>query len=257
MLKTQPGAARASTLSQLRILEQQLSVWRAELDRLNAHFAAWRAGTLVQHVTQHADVFTLDQLRAAGVRVDENEEPTFSDQADGAWARRIWDRLGLLVTMPRVEVGEIPEPTEENRLVVRVPRWTTLSVYERCNDEKARLQRTIRQLVMDSACPHDEIELKESWFARRSAKLTFSPLGTLTGITEEAESSAAGLATTLSQLPATIQGGLESAQKMRSAWAGLRDAGLSEELERTKKEVELQGEAARCSRAVRHRGPAR
>ena len=37
----------------------------------------------------------------------------------------------------------------------------------------------------------------------------------------------------------TVQGGLESAQKLRTTWAALRDAGLTEELERTKKEVEL------------------
>jgi hypothetical protein len=240
LLSPQGYSERAETLARLRLLEQQLPAWRSELDRLNAHYAAWRAGTIVERTEEHEAVITLDTLRGSGVTVAPDGAVSFNDEKAGAEARSHWDRFGLTVTMdPEGEAGTIDDPQEDNRVVYLVPRVATLSVYARGTDGKAELQRTVEQLVVDSACEARTITFDKSWLAERKTDLTFSSLGALTGISRETKASAASLAETLGSVPATVAGAVENAQKLRTAWVGLRGAGLSEELDRAKKEVEL------------------
>lgn len=232
---------RSGLLSRLWLLEQQLPVWRAELARLEAHFSAWRAGTLISHTAQHDHVMTLDDLRAAGVSVDAAGNVSFnSGQAAAGEAERLWELFGLVVSMdPEENAGSPEQHDNENVIFVREPRVVTLTVYERGEDSKARVQRTVEQLVIDSASPYREVKLEESWFAKRSGSLTFSPLGALTGISHSATSSAAELADTMGGLPGTVATSLEQAQKIRTAWATLQSSGLDQQLAKVKKQVEL------------------
>lgn len=231
-------AARANLLSRLAIAERQLPVLRSELARLELHYGAWRAGTLSQHTETHERVVTLDTLRAAGVHVDADGEVQFDAQAGEV--RDLWELLGLTVVMsPSGSALEVPQPDGDNVILVREPRVATLFVYERGGDGRARLQRSVEQLVIDSACPTRAVELSSSWFAKRSGTLTFSALGNLTGLSHSAGSSAAAVAGTLGELPETVAGSLETATKIRASWVGMHDARLDEELARTKKDIEL------------------
>jgi hypothetical protein len=73
-------AARQQALTQARTLRQALGFARAESERLDAHFNAWRATTLKTRVEQHEHLLTVDALRESVPRI-ENGEVKFGNLA--------------------------------------------------------------------------------------------------------------------------------------------------------------------------------
>ena len=239
-LRATGEAERSAALGHVRLLEQSLPSLRRELARLDAHFKAWRAATIEEWTEEHDEILTLDSLRAAGVEIRAGGDIAFSDEDAGREARRLWELTGLTVTLdPERTPNPLPESVGNDSVIVREPRVAVLSVYERTPDGKARLQRTVEQLVMDSACPFREVELDKSWFADRTGTLKFSALGGLVGITQKRTSAAAAVADTFADLPARISSGLDEAKKIRTTWGDLQSLQLDQQLARTKKEVEL------------------
>lgn len=238
LLTTEDAAERKEVLRQLTAVEQQLPIWSAQLDKLNAHFQAWRQTTLKQTTESHSATLSLDHLRNAGARV-ENGVMSFEQRSEwGPTAAERWARFGLMATIPYVTPKEIPNPGDKNTIVVVIPRTETLSIWQREGDRAVLVQK-FQQLVVDDACATRTFTLDSSWFSRREMSLRFSDLGALTGISGTADSSAAAVAGLLGQLPGTVAGAVGDASKLRTAWSGLKNAGLDAELARVRSEVDL------------------
>jgi hypothetical protein len=234
-LIAQPESVDKPGLKKLSRLEDLLRRYHFELDRLNELFRAWRATTLSTRVETHQHYVELDLLR--DLKVKDGQEPNLTDAKDDV--KLAWNKLGVIATVDPVGTAHpVKKESRDNEILVRFPRVAMISVYERDTEGKAVLRERKPQLVMDGSCETKTVKLRRSIWAKRSVKLGFSELGTLTSFKHEAESAAAGAAATAGQLPATVASSLESAAKSRKELTSLRNAGLAERLDSAKQEAE-------------------
>lgn len=236
----QPDNERWRDAAELRHLRALLPDLRAELDRLNEHFGAWRATTIATRVEKLERRFPLDKLHAAAVKITETGIETGDPEVAAAW-----EQLGVAVLIEPVpgeaasgEVKRVGKESRENEIIVRVPRVVRVSIYERA-DGKPVLREQGEHPVMDSACETELVKLRRSWWAKRKVAVGFSDLGAMKSYSHSSESSASAAATTLGSLPEAVSGGLEQAAKVRTQLATLTSADLDAQLSRAKKRVEL------------------
>jgi hypothetical protein len=248
---------RAELMQRLRALQKVMNTARAELDRLDEHFKAWRASTIKSREEHHEFLFELGALAKAGTRVEEGElrfpEPSGSDAQKEAMKRAqarvstIWDRLGALVTLEddgqdRSATDGEPQSTsvgEIEGVEVRVPHRVTLTLWSKADSGKAVRIHSKPYLITDEASTRFTMKWDESWFGKRSLKLSFSAGGALTSVSTESTSDAAAIAETAATLPATITGGLEQSSKLLDQVEALRTKAADQRLARLKKEIEL------------------
>lgn len=206
------GAVGWTAAAEVHQQREVLSVLRAELERLDAHFASWRAGTITTHVTKRQRCFTLDVLRGAGVRVT-GTGVTFAPEADGS-VRFAWNTLGVAITMePAGKPRRVQRDTRPNAVIVRLPRRIQLGVYGNVDGQPV-LREERPYLVVDSACETQVVQFRRSLWARRSTKLGFSDLGVLRNYSVGSTSSAAALADAAGQLPQTVSSNLDEVAKI-------------------------------------------
>jgi hypothetical protein len=229
-----PEAIGESQLAQLKRLETVRARLQAELDHYNELFKAWRASKQSTRVENFQRALLIDTLR--GIEIEEGDVPAL----DGlpADVRFAWTRLGVAVTVsPPAEEQAIPAPAR-NQVLVRIPRRTVLSVFEKGKDGRALLRESKRQLVMDSACEVVAVKLRRSVWAKRAVDIDFDDLGGLASFKQQTDSAAAAIAATAGEVPAKISGGVEDAVKLRKGLGELGSQGLAEELARVKQEAE-------------------
>lgn len=228
---------RWALIAELRQLESVKPSLDAELDRLVAHFRAWRAAQVTSRVETVQRGFDLDELRAAQVTVSDAGTVTLGAQAAPA-VRWAWETLGVAVTIDPPGTSTDVPAQKDNQVVVRVPRAVTLRVWEKDADGIARLREEKRHLVMDAACVHEAVSFRKSLWAKRAVNLKFSDLGAMTSYTHAADSGAAAAADTLGALPATVGSSLEQAVKINTQLEALRTGAATREAERLKQQVE-------------------
>ncbi len=228
------------SLSRLSALEKALAVAQAELDRLNSRYDKWRAGKISTRGEQYEYVMSLDDL-GKGCSVDDSGNITFDPAAPARAAQeQVWDKLGIAVQVGRKDSqakegsggnpGHLPGQ-RPNRVVLRIPRHTQLTIYERVGaktDMKARPVESKPHLIMDKDCRFQAIRLHSSLFGKKVDDITFSDLGGLASYSTERTSGAAGLAQNLSKLPETVTSGLEQSGKMLDQVSGLRSLAATE-----------------------------
>lgn len=239
LAKTDDAAERRALLGRLRYLNDLLPVLRAELDKLNEIFRAWRASTIKTRQEAHQLIVDLDAIRNAEVEVD-NGEVSFGREASEQ-VRSAWFDLGVAVVVAPgcASNSSFAEAARhENAVLVRAPRWATMNVYEKVRG-RAVLRESKPHLVMDSYCETKLVKLRKSVWAKRSVAIGFSDLGAMTSYKHQADSSAAAAFSTLDSLPGTVSGSLEEAAKIRKQVSAFQSTGLEEELARVKQEVEL------------------
>lgn len=234
---------RRAVLFRLRYLQSLLPVLRVELERLDEHFASWRAGTFTQRTETREHLVNLDTLHRAGGTPNDDGSISWASGDDVKSAvedvKRIWDSLGTLVTVsgdqpPEARTGELT-----NKVRVRTPRRAIVSIYQKDGNGKAVLTERRVELVMDSRCPVEEIKLRKSWWAKRSTGLAFGATGALTGYDYGSTSSAASFVESVGALPEQVGGSLEQVRKIDDALESLRSTGIDHRLARLKKELEI------------------
>ena len=131
---------RASTLA--------LDTLRSELERVDKHFAAWRATTMSSRVESYEFLLTIEELITAGTYVEGGQVKYQAppDQFIGpvhetskAEAQRLWNTLGIAVTVvdplgpikpPWANIPNELRSSGSRGLVVHLPRTVTLDLYK-------------------------------------------------------------------------------------------------------------------------------
>lgn len=239
--------ARREKAHELRAAEAALAIVRSELDKIDRHFSTWRAATITSRVETVDRLITLDEFAAAGKgRIEEGRLLFDADDDEGAEAaqdklRSLWEKLHLFIEF----IDESPVPAnaalgavKKNHVVYREPRWATLRVCRR-DGKGAVIESERRYGLSDNRSVHRTFELRRSWFARKSSKVTFSPAGVATGFASGSTSSVAAFAESVGGLPATVSGSLKSVGEISDSVYALRTKALDNELARVKKTVEL------------------
>lgn len=199
-------------LAEIRREHELLTVLRGELDILNVQFATWRAGTITTRITKQQRCFSLDVLREADVRISETTVK-FSPGAHES-VRFAWSELGVAVQMdPAGARGSVPQSGGPNSVLVRLPRRVRLGVYENVGGRPV-LREERPYLVVDAACETQRVRFRRSLWAKRSTKLSFGRVGSLTGYAVGSASSAVAVTDAAGQLTGQVASDLAEGAKV-------------------------------------------
>lgn len=224
---------------------------RSEVERIDQHYAAWRSGT--RTTRQEAWTYSLSMAQLP----DRPGMPVFADQA-----QVVWDAVGVGVQIVRLDAPRRPHPRahHESGVAWRVPRPVRLNVWRRGSgpDSPAALTSSTVTSIVDQTCDIVNMPLASRTFGTDGLELTFGELGVPTSIGTGRTSSAAAVAEAVAEVPTHALTGLETASKLQSSIAGLRDAGaerqlqgLKRRLERLQQELQLKAETATAHDVVR------
>lgn len=247
--------ARLEAQQELRSRLNARESLRPDLEKANAHFTAWRAGTQKAREERHEYHISLDEVRWSKVSVDETGTVTFPDPSPGdneakltaaqAEIRQAWEHLGVVVLVDdrrsrilREDVHSVPDAAS-HAVVVRIPREVTLRVFTRNADAKAVLKSTQPVSVLDSLCDHQEVEVRAGVFGEGKGRLSFHSGGTLAKIEASSKSGVAAAADALGGLPATVAQALETTNKIADQYGNLSDKRIELALARAKDEHDL------------------
>lgn len=262
------SAARRQALDRIRSLRIARAAAAEELDRMNAHFAAWRTTTQLKRAEDHEFKITLDELAMAKITVTENgdlhvPEPGAGDHPDKMRAAQAeivgaWSDLGILVVVEdtrqrvlRHDVVDIPDAADSS-LVVRTPRTVILKTFVRERDRNRAVLKAARPaLVLDELCDHQSIDIRSGLFGEAKGGVSFSEDGVLAKVDFGTKSAAAAAAEAFGKVPESVASSLETASKIADAADKIRMrpseraiARVTKQVELKQKELELSGLAA-------------
>lgn len=221
------------------LLQRVKQSLESERDLLDAHFAAWRAGTIETVDEAFEFAVPLSELRGSAGQPDAacSEESPESPKT----LHHLWTQYGVGVAASwgdgrggqQVNV----HPTS-SQIATRIPDRVTLSVVEHQHGVPV-VTASSTHLVMDDYSEVEYFTLEKSLFGRRSLALTFDGDGVVTGVAVEGAASLAQAASATGQLPAAIDGGIGSLNTAVSGLATARRSAREAELAQVKQQVEL------------------
>ena len=234
-----PAGTAAST-ARWDLLQRVKQSLEGELDVLDAHFAAWRAGTIETVDEAFEFAVPLTALGSSAGKPDEaGAKP--SPEAPKTLAD-LWTRYGVGVvatwSAARSEKQIAVTPTT-SQIATRIPDPVTISIIE-CQQKVPVMTGSSRHLVMDDRSKIEYFPLEKSLFGRRSLALNFDENGSVTGVAVEGAASLAEAASAVAQLPAAVGGGVGSVNTAVSGLATARRAAQEAELAQVKQQVELE-----------------
>jgi hypothetical protein len=228
------AAARWDLLQRVR---QSLE---SERDLLDAHFAAWRAGTIETADEAFEFAVPLTELQSSAEQLG----PACSEKSPEApkTLHDLWTRYGVgaAATWGAGRSGrQVGIQAEPSQIATRIPDRVTLSVVEHQHGVPV-VTASSTHLVMDDYSEVEYFRLEKSLFGRRSLALTFDGDGVVTGVAVEGAASLAEAASAAGQLPAAVGAGVGSLNTAVSGLATARRAAREAELAQVKQQVELE-----------------
>jgi hypothetical protein len=222
------------------LLQRVRQSLESERDILDAHFAAWRAGTIETVDEAFEFAVPLTELRSSAGQPDaacSDESPEPPKTLHDLWTRY---GVGVVATWGDGRAGgEVKVQPASSQIVTRIPDRVTLSVVERQHGVPV-VTASSTHLVMDDYSEVEYFTLEKSLFGRRSLALTFDGDGVVTGVAVEGAASLAEAASATGQLPAAVGGGIGSLNTAVSGLATARRAAREAELAQVKQQVELE-----------------
>lgn len=239
-----------ASLAQARRLAGLAERARAEVERIDALYAAWRAGTKVTR--QEVWTYTLSMAQLP----DRPGPPLFAGAAQEAWAG-----LGIGVQLERLDGPRRP-PTQvpESEVCWRVPRRVRVNVWQAGGSlaDAPILKSSTLAMIVDETCDLASLPLTSRYLGDDGLELAFGELGVPARIGTARTSGVAAAADALGSLPSDALTGLETASKLQAAVSGLQDAGmdrklqgLKRRLETAQQEIQLKADAATAHDFVR------
>ena len=252
LTKATDAAGRKEALDRLASYRRGSAGVRSELERLDAHFRTWRATTFKTRLEHHERLLTFDEIREAravggGLVIAfaprAVASPTAEAEAFAAAARkkvrRLWNDFGVLIAID--DFGDKVTSsfhTEEDEILVRVPRRVQLSLYKR-DGERPVLAETMPCLIMDDACEVRSVHFRKSLWAKRGEEVSFSPSGALSGLASTRTAAGAAVAEAAAGVPGAVSSGLDQSMKLLAGVEALRTLQIDQQLARLKRRIEV------------------
>ena len=215
-----PGAPRA----RWDLLQQVRQSLESDLGVLNAHFAAWRAGTI--ETLDESFEFTVPLTELKSTAGEPGEACTTPSPEAPKTLPDLWRRYGVGVTVTwgagRSD-KHIPVTPTTSQIATRIPDPVMVSIVEYQQGVPV-VTASSRHLVMDDRSKTEYFLLEKSLFGRRSLALTFNDDGIVTGVAVEGAASLAEAASAVGQLPTAVASGLGSLNTTVSGVAAARRA---------------------------------
>jgi hypothetical protein len=241
--------ASSAALTRAARIQQVVDETRKDLDRIDQLYKAWRGTTKSSRTLSFSYEIALAELPLA-----QSEVPPAIKSLSPA-SKAAWDNLGVIVGLGNPTIGSargaavdrFDEP-QPDVVYWRQPRVVRVWIWKRGADEQPALDRTFPAVVLDELSYLAGVRLNAALFGERSGSLTFGEQGTPTKIVRADKSAIGAFAAALSEVPASVTAGLESASKAQTTFTGLLDAADERKLTAIKrrvdalnKELELKG----------------
>jgi hypothetical protein len=231
-----PGSLRA----RWDLLQEVRQSLESDLGVLDAHFAAWHAGTIETADESFEFTVPLTELKSTAGEPGEactTELPDAPKTLPDLWRRY---GVGVSVTWGAGRSDkQIPVTPQASQIATRIPDLVMVSIVEHQQGVPV-VTASSRHLVMDDQSKTEYFLLEKSLFGRRSLALTFEDDGIVTGVAVEGAASLAEAASAIGQLPAAVASGLGSLNTTVSGVATARRAAQEAELAQVKQQVELE-----------------
>ena len=224
----------------------------SELNRMQALFDAWRAGTKKATTEQVVYEVPVDELPAPAD--PPSAPPSAPPSGLSPLAEKVWSELGMLVTVSDEEAPATAALSQPDGLLrstegiwTRVPRRVRWALWrEHLGSEggaggapAAHIEKDGTSTVVDRKSRHLCVDFRRSLFSRRSVKATFSSGGVLTVLDVGATSTIADSAAAVSDATAKISAGLQNAGTVATSVSSLRDRSLTESVAQAKAKLDL------------------
>lgn len=219
---TDPAELRAAGTRE-RTLERLEADVDAQLTRINAQFAAWRAR---RHTTMTATLevaVDIDKLPTTG-----QSEPSLALMSEES--HQLYESFDIVVTIDRpgerspANPTEEPEPVAESCIRWRVPRLTAVTVWKTSPTGALAVHSRTPAWVVDDLCQVASLELPSKPFGDNGGSLSFRESGAPKSIDIARESGWRAFADALGDTPDQIAAGLGQAQAVRDSWGAIVDA---------------------------------
>lgn len=233
---TDQGALRA----RWDLLQQVRQSLESDLNVLDTHFAAWRAGTI--ETVDESFEFTVPLTELKGTAGELGEACNTDSPEAPKTLPDLWRQYGVGVTAAwgagRTN-NLVPVTAKTSQIATRLPDLVTLSIVEHQHGVPV-ITASSRHLVIDDRSKVEYFPLEKSLFGRRSLALTFNDDGIVTGIAVEGAANLAEAASAVGQLPTAVASGLGSLNTTVSGLTTARRAAQEAELAQVKQQVELE-----------------
>jgi hypothetical protein len=251
VIEADTASKAKAAMAQARRLEIVARDAKAEIDRIDSLYKAWRATTIVERTETRSYALAIKHLPEWTTTPP--KPVTFTGTAKEAW-----ESLGLAVTIEALSqrpeippargrhpmVGDQGDEVDTNKRVVwRVPRPVRIWVWRRASSGDPVLERVSNAEIVDADAVERYMTVDERLFGEATGMLEFSDLGTPVKASIGNKSALGAFGEALSGAPAAIAAGLEAASKAQIAIASLEDAREKRQLDAIKQQKDkLQAE---------------